>query len=160
MADDVAVTSKTCPKCLLEKPSSDFWKQTSAPDGLQHRCKQCFYEYRHAADRRYMESGKHGAVQRENHYRRNYGIGVADVEAMYEAQGGCCLLCGHKPVFVLWDEDARKQRKRGLQVDHCHKTGRVRGLLCWNCNSGIGRLGDDPDLLLRAAIYVMEGEST
>ncbi|MFJ3233170.1 endonuclease VII domain-containing protein [Streptomyces sp. NPDC086787] len=40
-----------------------------------------------------------------------------------------------------------------VHVDHCHKTGRVRGVLCFNCNSAIGKLGDSPDAVRRAAAY-------
>lgn len=43
-------------------------------------------------------------------------------------------------------------------VDHCHETGRVRGVLCFNCNSAIGKLGDDPDTLRRATAY-LEGNA-
>ena len=45
-----------------------------------------------------------------------------------------------------------------VHVDHCHETGRVRGVLCFNCNSAIGKLGDDPDAVRRAASY-LEGIS-
>jgi hypothetical protein len=45
-----------------------------------------------------------------------------------------------------------------VHVDHCHKTGRVRGVLCFNCNSAIGKLGDDPDAVRRAAAY-LEGNA-
>ncbi|ATL26465.1 endonuclease VII domain-containing protein [Streptomyces formicae] len=45
-----------------------------------------------------------------------------------------------------------------IHVDHCHATGKVRGVLCFNCNSGIGKLGDDPDRTRRAAAY-LEGNS-
>lgn len=44
-----------------------------------------------------------------------------------------------------------------VHVDHCHKTGRVRGVLCFNCNSAIGKLGDDPDVVRRAVAY-LEGK--
>ncbi|MEU8956887.1 endonuclease VII domain-containing protein [Streptomyces sp. NPDC048518] len=45
-----------------------------------------------------------------------------------------------------------------IHVDHCHETGKVRGVLCFNCNSAIGKLGDDPDTVRRAAAY-LEGSS-
>jgi hypothetical protein len=63
------------------------------------------------------------------------------------AQGGGCAICGRTP------DDAPGRWSR-LNIDHDHKTGKVRGVLCHGCNSGIGHLQDDPALLRRAAEYV------
>lgn len=148
MADNVVLTqTKVCPKCGVEKPTGEYWRQANSRDGLQYRCKKCFYEWRREADRRYMESGKHASRQRENHYRRKYGISVGDVDAMAREQKNKCLLCGRGP------------GKRALHLDHDHATGRIRGLLCYSCNRAIGHFRDDPDLMLRAALYVMGGEN-
>ncbi|WP_347878324.1 endonuclease VII domain-containing protein [Streptomyces sp. KS 21] len=62
---------------------------------------------------------------------------------MVAAQGGLCCICLKAPA---------------VHVDHCHETGRVRGVLCFNCNSAIGKLGDDPDILRRAISY-LEGNA-
>ncbi|MFE5535310.1 endonuclease VII domain-containing protein [Streptomyces sp. NPDC056492] len=58
---------------------------------------------------------------------------------MIADQGGLCCLC---------------LRALAVHVDHCHKTGRVRGVLCFNCNTGLGLLKDSPDRILRAAEYL------
>lgn len=71
--------------------------------------------------------------------KRRYGITPEDYESMLYRQGGCCAICG---------------KEKPLQIDHCHDTGTVRGLLCFDCNTGIGKLNDDPDLLERAAAYL------
>ena len=68
-------------------------------------------------------------------------------EHLLERQDGACGICGRDP-----DEMARS-----LAVDHDHLTGMVRGLLCINCNSGLGQFKDSPDLLIRAAEYLGEG---
>lgn len=73
---------------------------------------------------------------------RNYGIDVADYDRMLEEQGGGCYICGKKP------------EKRALDIDHDHKTGKVRGLLCSNHNRGIGLLEDDISLLAKAIQYL------
>lgn len=75
-----------------------------------------------------------------------YGLTLDQFNQMLEDQSGACLICGHS--------DMSKPNFFPL-VDHCHKTGRVRGLLCMNCNQGIGKMQDSPELL-RAAIAYLE----
>lgn len=79
---------------------------------------------------------------RDRLLRKKYKITVEEYERMLVAQNGVCAICEKQP------------SKRRLHVDHCHKTGRVRGLLCSNCNTAIGKLNDDPALMLKAASYV------
>ena len=73
-----------------------------------------------------------------------YGLTVEQYEVMYEAQARGCAICGEPP-----------QRQR-LSIDHDHSTGEVRGLLCERCNSVLGRVKDDPMVLVSAASYLME----
>ncbi|MFE0257345.1 endonuclease VII domain-containing protein [Streptomyces sp. NPDC059010] len=76
---------------------------------------------------------------RAGHLKRHYGITEAERDEMIASQMGLCVICLKAPA---------------VHVDHCHKTGRVRGVLCFNCNSAIGKLGDDPDAVRRAAAYL------
>jgi len=80
---------------------------------------------------------------RRSHLRRLYGITPDQYEAMMLAQNGVCATCG----------DVCVSGKR-LAVDHCHRSGKVRGLLCRRCNSILGLADDDLDLLGRLADYV------
>jgi hypothetical protein len=73
---------------------------------------------------------------------KKHGMSVEDYQAMLLRQGGVCGICKRPP------------GKRRLSVDHCHKTGQVRGLLHSNCNSGIGFYGDDARLTREAAAYL------
>lgn len=75
----------------------------------------------------------------------NYGLRLGQYDEMLTAQNGVCAICG----------GVNKSGKR-LAVDHCHETGEVRGLLCTNCNTAIGKLGHD-QALLRAAIQYLGG---
>ncbi|MGW6624247.1 endonuclease VII domain-containing protein [Nocardia sp. NPDC055002] len=78
------------------------------------------------------------------HIAETYGITSEEYQAIYKYQGGKCFICRR----------ATGARKR-LSVDHCHATGRVRGLLCQKCNRDIlGHLRDDPEALYRAAEYL------
>lgn len=89
------------------------------------------------------------AVSRRNHLRREYGMTTADYDAMFAEQGGRCAVCS----------TADPSPSPRMCVDHCHKTGIVRGLLCFNCNVSIGRLRDDPKLLAAAIRYLRERRS-
>ena len=75
--------------------------------------------------------------------RAKYGIDLVIYERMHTEQGGRCAICGNPP---------RKGTKLG--VDHCHRTGLVRGLLCDLCNRAIGLLYDDPNRCFKAAMYL------
>ena len=84
----------------------------------------------------------------DKYYQKQYGVGLRDVEAMYQEQNGKCAIC---------DEHGFKMRDvhtSGLNLDHCHTTGKVRGLLCHNCNRAIGLLQDDTERMRRAIDYV------
>ena len=76
---------------------------------------------------------------------RLYGIDVPDYERMLEEQNGGCWICGKQPTG-----------KRALDIDHDHKTGKVRGLLCSNHNRAIGLLGDDIRALVKALDYLVK----
>ena len=78
--------------------------------------------------------------------QRLYKISLETYNSMYAAQGGCCAIC----------KKHQSELKRTLSVDHCHRTGRVRALLCGNCNKGIGNLQDDPALVTAALSYLVE----
>ncbi len=87
-----------------------------------------------------------------NYFNKKYGIGLKDVEAMLEAQGNLCAIC-HKEGFKM-----HQGVFMNLNVDHCHKTGAVRGLLCHNCNRGLGLFQDDVNVLFNAISYLTEKE--
>jgi len=76
---------------------------------------------------------------------------MEDYRRMVEKQDGRCAICGRTAI------QASLKRKR-LAIDHCHKSGKIRGLLCISCNSGLGHFGDDLSLLLKAVAY-LEGRS-
>lgn len=83
------------------------------------------------------------------HAANGYGIEPSELVRMIRAQDGKCALCGKAP-----RRRATGGRPDGLHVDHCHKTGTVRGLLCAHCNTSLGAFGDDPDRLRAAAAYI------
>jgi hypothetical protein len=112
-----------------------------ALQGLGCRCDICLAG---AAERSRVYAARNRSKVAERRLQKEYGLSRADFDAMSAAQGGVCLICGDAP------ED------KPLFVDHCHTTGRVRGLLCSRCNTGIGMFLDDPDRLVAAAAYVLQ----
>ena len=82
--------------------------------------------------------------------RYSYGMSLDAYEALYYIQHGRCAICN---TFCSSYADSTPDNPR-LVVDHCHKTGKVRGLLCDLCNSGLGRLKDSVELLKKAIDYL------
>ncbi|MEU1178460.1 endonuclease VII domain-containing protein [Streptomyces sp. NPDC005820] len=171
---------KRCSRCKEHKPRAAFAQNKSMRDGLQAYCRECasaYHQQRQVAKGRNVrprvdappghkycrtcgEIKPHSewtrnrtasdglatlcksckAVKgRQRHLERNYGLTEAERDAMVASQMGLCVICLKAPA---------------VHVDHCHQTGRVRGVLCFNCNSAIGKLGDDPDAVRRAAAYL------
>lgn len=81
---------------------------------------------------------------------RKYGITLNDYERMYEAQDGKCLICEgtETRINTFTNEPIR------MPVDHCHKTGEIRGLLCSDCNTALGLFQDSPEILSKAIAYL------
>lgn len=76
--------------------------------------------------------------------RRTYGITLAEYDAIFKQQKARCAICKEPP----------KTGHNRLAVDHCHRSGKVRGLLCWICNRALGKFSDDDDKVVNAAEYV------
>lgn len=80
----------------------------------------------------------------------DFGLTLDGYQSMLESQGGVCFIC-KKPEKAT---DPRSGKVKDLAVDHCHQTNKIRGLLCSNCNRGIGLFCDDPSLLQSAIDYL------
>ena len=161
--------SKPCRLCGVLKPLDQFHRASAMRDGHRNECIACTRALRRAnyqANReRYIEAAQRWQARnpertaayqaeyrsrperkramRDLYYRRTYGITVDEVDAMLEAQGGGCAICGVRP-----------ERLGSLHLDHDHATGHLRGILCVDCNHGLGKLRDDPELLAAAIEYL------
>ena len=80
--------------------------------------------------------------------RKKFGILYDEYSQMIHDQENKCAICGNPETHM------RNGRVKELAIDHCHETGKVRGLLCSDCNTGIGKLKDDPKILRKAAEYL------
>ncbi|MFF9361327.1 endonuclease VII domain-containing protein [Streptomyces griseoluteus] len=177
-------TAKRCGKCERELAPAAFARDRNRRDGLQPYCRECVAKYSASHYRRRREAaGKSvrervqappghklcrscGEVKphsewhrnasasdglstrcrtcraergRQDHLKRRYGLSESERDALIPSQGGVCCICLSAPP---------------AHVDHCHETGRVRGVLCFSCNAALGQLKDRPDAIRRAAAYV------
>lgn len=82
---------------------------------------------------------------RDKYLQRTYGITLEEYNRLLAAQGGMCSICG---------TTNPGRGKAVFNVDHCHDTGTIRGLLCHSCNVGLGKFKDNPSLLLKASSYL------
>lgn len=124
---------KICTKCEIEKDEDEFHRHPATKDGLDPRCKEC-------KSRLYLARSEDAFGES----LRKYGLTLHEYTELIEAQGGVCLICRRNP----------EEMNRRFAVDHCHETGRIRGILCTACNSGLGMFGEDPDRLRRAIAYL------
>lgn len=142
---------KKCGKCGLLKEEYEFNKSKRSTDGLSGYCKECnnayYAEYKKKNPDKIKSLSKKWYNEnrervRHNSYVRDFKITLEDYNRQLEKQNHKCAICG--------DTDDKKE----LAVDHCHKTNKVRGLLCWCCNSSIGRFEDDISILQSAIKYL------
>jgi hypothetical protein len=130
---------KRCIKCALEKDLSEFRAHPQTKDKLQSWCKACTQVVVDANRKRCPRTSFHYQI------KRKYGITIDDYERMLEDQGGGCAICG---------ETNPLKGKNYLCVDHCHTTGKVRGILCHDCNTGLGKFKDSEEFLRTAINYL------
>jgi len=120
---------------LSLSPSNFYWKQTIENTGRADYAKK----WRVANPEK----------ARNSELKRRFGISLETYNEILESQNGTCSICKQK--CLTYDN---------LSVDHCHKTGRMRGLLCSQCNKGLGHFKDCPQLLEKAIAYLMFNNQT
>lgn len=171
---NVTATGKICRGCELDKPLSEYTKTNRNSSGYHARCRTCTSaqqkQWREANPGKNAEYGRRWAERnpdykkdekfssleyRQQNYLKNgrnralklkYGITVDEFNVMLASQGGRCAICGRPDSGKL---------DSGMNVDHSHESGKVRGILCHYCNVGLGNFQDNPEILLSAADYLL-----
>ena len=167
--------SKICPACKIEKPFTEFYKNKGGKDGLRSWCKDCtnknneeyYLKNKERIDNRQKEyrsrpeiKARNAKYKKEYYQRpevkkksvkrhretgllRKYGITFEQKQTMTKSQNGKCAICGCK-----LNNDA------STHVDHDHETKKIRGILCGQCNRGLGCFKDNVRFLLSAVAYL------
>lgn len=127
--------SRKCNSCRKVKLLGEFYRETKDPQGRQRKCKSCIGDYARA------RKSANPSLARDQYLRREYGISLEEYERMLRRQDGACAICGNGGK---------------LHVDHCHASGRIRGLLCGSCNRALGLFKDNVGNLATAIVYLSE----
>jgi hypothetical protein len=159
---------KICSKCKEAKPLTEFYSNKRKKDKLEPRCKVCrrkdvreYYFTNLEKVKEYHKRPK--TLERERLRKRKlrkdkpeqvsahklksiYGITMDEYKERLSKQGSVCAICGEKETTI----DHRTDKLKALSVDHCHSSGKVRGLLCGRCNLCLGRWQDNIAIMNKA----------
>jgi len=131
---------KQCNKCKEFKELTEFYKDKSRKDGLQCYCNSC--------KRICQKENPQDPIKcRSDYLKKTYKISLIDYDNILISQNNVCAICGETPDI-----------KRNLDIDHCHETGKVRGILCHHCNKALGHFKDDSDIILKAYNYLIKNK--
>jgi hypothetical protein len=142
---------KICTSCKKELRIVDcFHKNKTSKDGHAWQCKKCSRK----AGVRHENGGtvKSATYKYKIHIKRTYGITLEERNKILDSQNGCCAIC-KKPLSYLVSE---KLKQKKLYIDHNHETGKIRGLLCSTCNTGLGMFKDNVEYLRNAITYLLK----
>lgn len=159
--EKVLPSEKLCKCCETLKPASEWYRNARTKDGLSSQCKKC--NYAHERRRSKDPEARAEKLQRTKNWQANnkvklarsrrwsnikakFGLSKEQYLTLLAKQDGRCAICSTDSplgwgVFV---------------VDHCHSSGKVRGLLCSNCNTGLGLFKDSVEALTKAITYLSQ----
>ena len=150
----VQLDAKVCKICNTEKPLTEFHK---AGKWVVRRCKSCAHSYYKkwrlghkkelkARASEWYQKNKSMVLKRTRDWelKRNFGITIQEYNRLFQMQGGMCAICGIHQNSI----------NKSLRVDHCHKRNLVRGLLCHNCNVGLGLIKESTEVLKKMIDYL------
>jgi hypothetical protein len=130
---------KICSKCKEEKDLDFFHKNKNSKHGVHHYCKSCNSIHR-------KNSYNYNTVKKRQ-LKSKYNLTIEELNILYLSQDKKCRICKNYFYSV--------SKHKGLYVDHCHVTNKVRGLLCSKCNTFIGLAKDDVLILKSAIDYLL-----
>jgi hypothetical protein len=129
---------KECNKCNCVKKLDEYYFKVNKKTNTKYYqsfCKKCQSRYNYKQDK-------------DLKLKKAYGISLDEYNELLSKQNGKCAICG------VDNNGKYRNKSRALAVDHCHTTGKIRGLLCSDCNTGIGLLKDNVNFLQYAIKYL------
>ena len=150
--------TKKCSICKKDRPIEFFLKEVRRIDGRGYLCTECRKDYYNS---RYKKNPAHFKEIQKKYLKNNprsrlnsslksdFGITIEQFDLMMKLQNGLCAICKGPEIVKHQNGNVRQ-----LSVDHNHKNGKVRGLLCTRCNQGIGSLREDRNILTNALEYL------
>lgn len=153
----VKVERRVCATCKVEKEASEFQNCIYCTGGINGRCKECLNKYR---KKYYMDKEEYKKTKKKQYKHkpgtreymmevrlmRDFRMTIDEYNELFVKQEGRCAICGKH----------QSEMNKAIHVDHDHVTGEIRGLLCDKCNFGLGMFKDDPELMIKAANYIMK----
>lgn len=136
---------KKCRKC--KKYKKEYYKSR------KHVCADCLREYSRIRGKDRVRCTK---KRHEENLKRRYNISRKLYNKILKSQDNRCAICRGNETTV--NSNSKERRVQMLSVDHCHKGNYIRGLLCRNCNLGLGHFKDNIESLLSAIVYLQEDE--
>lgn len=161
---DIFLYMKKCTRCEKFLDDDQFYKRNKSKDGLSYYCRTCCkqqgYEYYHANPKLYNDRShknyrrlkvkdpdfnkkRYQNQQRSFHLKKNFGLSETDYQNLFILQNGVCAIC----------QEPNKS-KIHFAVDHNHVSGKIRGLLCYSCNTGLGKFKENVETMNRAIMYL------
>lgn len=138
-----------CKSCNTNKAKTDFHKDTSSKRGYAYYCKPCAT----AKSRKWHKDNKHNVeykqAKRDSYFQSKYSLTTEERVAILQKQNNLCAICS----IPLNTHGTH------THTDHCHTTGKVRGILCTNCNRGLGHFKDNMNNLENAIQYLRESQT-
>lgn len=156
---------RVCSKCGEELPltTKHFRTHKHGRDGFRADCRVCEqmmqYRYKYKRGKKYSESKKKVYQTPKGYYsywksriKSQFNLTPEEIQEKMDILKGCCEICGDSLVDSM--------STKSYHIDHDHRTGEVRGLLCHYCNTGIGLMKEDEEIMLRAITYLKEYNGT
>lgn len=143
-----------CSKCGIPQHPDNFYKHSASEEGLKGYCQQCSKlrvrdHYRKNSvkilEQKRIYNKENSHKSRNANLLRLYGLSLKDYDMLLLAQKGVCAICG-KP--------ETSSKRKNLSVDHCHTTGKIRGLLCSPCNLAVGNVNESPEIARKLVSYI------
>lgn len=141
------MNSKECTKCKEFKPLGEFYKEKRTKSGLAYECKECSKKRMRLLYEKYPEMRRRNSTKYK--LKTYYGLTPEDRIRMLEECGYKCEICSREVVLPKPGCHASS-----ANIDHCHTSGKVRGILCGHCNKGLGHFSDSMETMKKAITYL------